>query len=789
MNRNTAKISARKEVAEATYEVEFYCTADMFDFEAGQYLDVIIPKLLYADNKGNTRSFSIIRSSNTNSSVSVVFRASQSGFKRTLLELPIGSEVILRGPLGVFKLPTHIDKNIVFIAGGVGITPFMSMFQFINAQRRELQVTLLYVNSRPERAIYIEELKTLAEQNPNFQLKLKYGYIDDVFIKNNVDVLNNKLWYLSGPSTFIHSMLYFLHDLGIKEKDVVLEEMSGYDSGIGGFSQLMSVRQKRSLEKTGMASILNGDVFVSSILEVLSRTAIVSITDTEGKIIYVNDYFAKISQYSMEELLGQTHRILKSGYHSPAFYSDLMDTIKNGQIWTGEIKNRTKNGDMYWVNCSIAPIFGDSAEITGYIAVRFLITDKKEIEESLLKKTEVLEQTVVEIKEKTIELENTKMAIFNLLEDLNEEKIAVESKIAERTIDLQNEREKLLQVTKNIKEGAILFDNKGTVVFANETLYNLLNIRKEDTELSEILRVVLNYFKSSPMEDFLKRLFNGETFNVTEIEADGKIYEIFFLFLSDTEKNTGHFILIDDITNEKLLERSKSELVAVASHQLRTPLTAMRGNVEMLLDESYGPINPEQRELLADVNVSVFRLITMVNDMLDITKVERGRFDMVCEVINVKELIDSICADLADYANRHTFSITVNLPDNSVVYGDKVRIRQVFQNLIDNAIKYSANSGKLDISLNEKESNVEIIFKDNGIGIPKQEQIKLFGRFYRASNTTKVSSSGSGLGLYIVRSIVLLLGGDIRFESEEGVGTTFFVSLPTKEVVIENNQT
>ena len=109
---------------------------------------------------------------------------------------------------------------------------------------------------------------------------------------------------------------------------------------------------------------------------------------------------------------------------------------------------------------------------------------------------------------------------------------------------------------------------------------------------------------------------------------------------------------------------------------------------------------------------------------------------------------------------------------------DKVRIRQVFQNLIDNAIKYSRHPGVLTISSSESGTTMEIAFKDNGIGIPKEEQSKLFDRFYRASNTSKTTSSGSGLGLYIVKSIANQLGGDIRFESEENVGTTFFVSLP-----------
>jgi len=272
---------------------------------------------------------------------------------------------------------------------------------------------------------------------------------------------------------------------------------------------------------------------------------------------------------------------------------------------------------------------------------------------------------------------------------------------------------------------------------------------------------------------------------VPEIEGYGRVYEIFFHCLKNSDENSqveGYFILIFDITDAKLLERSKSELVAVASHQLRTPLTAMRGNVEMLVDESYGPLNKEQHEMLADIDISTTRLITMVNDMLDITKIERGTLDMVYEHVNIRSIIDSIISDLADYSKRRDVVVTTDVPEDMTVYGDKSRIRQIIQNLIDNSVKYSKAPGQTNVSARVKENMVEIIFMDDGVGIPAAEQSKIFGRFYRASNSVDVSSSGSGLGLYIVKSIVEQLGGNILFESEENVGTTFFVTLPTEEM-------
>jgi signal transduction histidine kinase len=204
----------------------------------------------------------------------------------------------------------------------------------------------------------------------------------------------------------------------------------------------------------------------------------------------------------------------------------------------------------------------------------------------------------------------------------------------------------------------------------------------------------------------------------------------------------------------------------------------MRGNVEMLIDESFGELNKEQHELLDDIDVSTIRLITMVNEMLDITKIEKGDLEMSLEKLNVKEIIDSVVADLSGYAQRHQFEIDSSGLSDVTIEGDRMRVRQVFQNLIDNSIKYSRHPGKLKMSSKEENGKVELTFADNGIGIPKIEQPKLFERFYRASNTAKTASSGSGLGLYIVKSIIEQLGGEIKVQSEEEVGTTFFVTLP-----------
>ncbi len=403
---------------------------------------------------------------------------------------------------------------------------------------------------------------------------------------------------------------------------------------------------------------------------------------------------------------------------------------------------------------------------------------KKKVDEKKMELSSVLQ----DIQVKNTELERSQLATINLLEDLEGEKKNIEKKIVERTNELQLEKNKLLQVTSHMRGGGVLFDINHRVIFANTELYKILNI-EPGVGYDRIIDSVSTYFGEAIIKGHLDRCFNGESFHVKEISAGGKIYEIFFhYFAHTTEEHTeipSFFMLIFDITDFKLLEHSKSELISVASHQLRTPLTAMRGNVEMLVDESFGELNKEQHELLHDIEDSTLRLITMVNDMLDITKLERNNFEMNKSKINVHHLLGSVIGDLTTYANQHEVTIdSEKIQRDIVIEGDELRLRQVFQNLIDNAVKYGRNKGKIQVTAEPIEWAVEITVQDDGIGIPQNEQSKIFARFYRATNTAKSTSSGSGLGLYIVRAIVQQHGGDIAFESSEGKGTKFIVRLP-----------
>lgn len=384
------------------------------------------------------------------------------------------------------------------------------------------------------------------------------------------------------------------------------------------------------------------------------------------------------------------------------------------------------------------------------------------------------------------ELQQAQAASEDLLKRLNEEKTKVEEKVKERTTELREEQRKLSDVTEHMKDGAILLDSRGQVLFFNRSMKEILQFRGANPK--NILQEFFTKFSDEKTKnDLTNCLSNSQACEFQKVEIENKIYDIFLRDVQiggtkNEEDAPDVLIFVRDVTEETLFERSKSELIAVASHQLRTPLTAIRGNIEMLVNENFGNLNKEQRELLLDVQISNIRLIGMVNDMLDITRIEKKNLDLEFEDFDLEEIIVSILSDLEDYKKQHNFTFDYQAPAESPrVYADRMRTRQVFQNIIDNAIKYNRYPGKLTISYKISEDEVQVRLKDNGIGIPENEKEKIFGRFYRASNTSALASSGSGLGLYIVKSIIEIMNGSIFFESEENKGTTFFVTLPTKK--------
>ncbi len=233
-----------------------------------------------------------------------------------------------------------------------------------------------------------------------------------------------------------------------------------------------------------------------------------------------------------------------------------------------------------------------------------------------------------------------------------------------------------------------------------------------------------------------------------------------------------------DVTEQIELERGKEQFFSVAAHELKTPVTVMKGFAEALLGTS-AALTPAQRRMLEAIDRGADRIDRIVVDLLDLSKLDLGRLELVIERVDLAELVRGVAGRLARGWPEHRVQVRGVRP--AVVRGDRVRLEQILANLVDNALRYSPEGGEVTVTINVQARRAVVAVEDRGIGIPKAQQLHIFERFYRAHADTPYDRGGMGVGLYLSRQMALRHGGAIWFESVEGRGSTFYLSLPLGE--------
>ena len=238
------------------------------------------------------------------------------------------------------------------------------------------------------------------------------------------------------------------------------------------------------------------------------------------------------------------------------------------------------------------------------------------------------------------------------------------------------------------------------------------------------------------------------------------------------------------------LDEMKSKFVSVAAHELRSPLTAITGYLELLMDDGADCFSDLQRDYLGIIQGSAHRLLTITNDLLDLTRIEAGRLELAWQPADLGAVLRAVASEYAAQIAAKTQQFTLTIPDDlPAVLCDSVRAAQIIGNLISNATKYTPAGGRIEIQLERAadEGFLQIAVRDTGVGIPAAEQKKLFARFFRASSASAAGALGAGLGLHITRALVELHGGRIWLESEAGQGAAFFVTFPITDTPISTD--
>ncbi len=372
-----------------------------------------------------------------------------------------------------------------------------------------------------------------------------------------------------------------------------------------------------------------------------------------------------------------------------------------------------------------------------------------------------------ELLTKSEDLRKVRAALLNVLEDTDE--------LRRSAVD---ERNKTMAIIENLTDGVILLNKKKQIEIINSPATELFNIGKKEAigkcfvdlldieNIPEIKKILID-------KDRIRNIYREEVATL-----DGLHLEITSVLLKDEIEEKGFLIIIHDVTKEKLIEKMKTEFVSVAAHQLRTPLSAIKWTIRMILDGDAGEINEEQRELLEQTYISNERMIRLINDLLDVSRIEEGRLLYDQKDARIEDVIDSVIEASQEMLRNKNMVLEVNKKETPKVRIDKEKIGVVIQNLLENAIKYTEQGGKIKITLDNDEKNVIFKIEDSGVGIPKSQQDRIFTKFFRAENVTRMETNGTGLGLYTTKNIVQAHKGQIWFESEENKGTTFYFTIP-----------
>jgi len=336
--------------------------------------------------------------------------------------------------------------------------------------------------------------------------------------------------------------------------------------------------------------------------------------------------------------------------------------------------------------------------------------------------------------------------------------------------DTRLERNKLETILRRIQDGVIVVDQGGRILLINQAAISALNLDESDL-IGKLARQVIAY----PDLVELLELFTRSLSNRLELTVeDGRVFDVQRTPIPDV----GTAVTLHDITQLKKIDRIKSEFVSTVSHDLRSPLTAILGYVELI--ERAGPVNELQQEFIRRVQASVQNITHLVDDLVNLGRIEAG-FDTRKESFSLKQVLDHAIENFKKALERKGHRLVMELPEDLPLFlGNPVQIRQMFEHLLDNAIKYTPPGGKITIHGQVEQEQIILQFCDTGIGIPVSDLPFIFDKFYRASNAG-AEVSGSGLGLAIVKSIVESHQGRIWVESTLGQGTTFTVVLPIIE--------
>jgi PAS domain S-box-containing protein len=514
------------------------------------------------------------------------------------------------------------------------------------------------------------------------------------------------------------------------------------------------------------------------------------VTDVQGTITYVNEKFCTISQYSEDELIGKNHRILNSGHHPKQFFQEMYRSIASGKVWHGEIKNRAKDGSIYWVDTTIVPFIGGDGKPRQYVAIRADITERKRASDALAAQA---------------------LELSRYAEELTDSQEALQS----QTLMLQS-------VLDSMSEGLVVADETGKFIIWNPAAQRIVGLGAADMPSGEWNKHYGVFLPDTvtpfpPEQNPLLRAIHGEVCSAEMFLRNAELAEGVWIDSSASPlRNKGDMahgavIAFRDITQRKKdeqkirklndelelrvvertaqLEAANKELESFSysvSHDLRAPLRHISGFSKLLVEEYGAGLDPNAQHYLDRIQSGTQKMGLLVDELLNLARVGRSAINR--QPTNLKSMIAEVIAMLQpESEGRQVDWMVAELP---VVDCDPVLVKQVFQNLLANSLKFTRSRGRVDesarattpashavieVGCSEKEGLPVFIVRDNGIGFDLKYVDKLFGVFQRLHR--EEDFEGTGVGLATVKRIVEKHGGRVWAEGEVGKGAAFYFTL------------
>ncbi len=365
-----------------------------------------------------------------------------------------------------------------------------------------------------------------------------------------------------------------------------------------------------------------------------------------------------------------------------------------------------------------------------------------------------------------------------LLESITHE-VASALEISELADEVEENRRIAEAVLREMSDGVVLLDSRAVCRACNPSAAHLLGRPREQI----VGRDAAAFLPLGPntIAD-LRRLSATQSRSApTLAELDGRRLAITFGPFTDIDPaRSGTIVLLRDLSAEAEAERVKQDFVSMVGHELRTPLTLIRTSVDLLREEDAGDLNPTQERIVGVLQGNSDRLMSLINDLLDMSALDSGRMHIAPEAVDLRGVVEESVEDVRATAQAKRIALEADIPPVAVTaWADRSRVGQVLSNLLTNAVKYTPDGGRVAVRLREERDAVRVEVRDSGIGIPPEEQPQLFEKFFRTTAGRR-TTGGTGLGLAIARSIVELHGGEIRVESDGRTGSTFTFTLPRR---------